>query len=265
MQRASSVFSAICRREPTHALAWGGFLHSLLRILIRVINHTQEFTSFEISTETTAAGRKFKFSSLYAVAFRPRTYLRIFYLLISLPMGMFLAAFTLTALSVGIALVPVGIGVVVLGALAAGSWILFGIEREVAILLLRTDIRPIVPPRAKSDNNLSIIKAYMRSPRTWFIVLYLIGRFPIGAISFAITVSALGLASMLTAAPILINLGDIDLGIWLVEELWEALLLSLIGPPTAILALHLVNALAMAHSRLINLLIEPERLPTTPE
>ena len=180
-------------------------------------------------------------------------------------MGMFITTFTLTALSVGIALAPVGIGLVVLGALATGSWILFGIEREVAILLLRTDIRPIVSPKAKSDDTVSLVKAYMRSPRTWFTVLYLIGRFPVGAISFVITVTALGLASMLTAAPLLINLTDIDLGIWLVEELWEAFLLALIGPPMAILALHLVNAVAMANSRLINLLIEPEQHPITPE
>ena len=180
-------------------------------------------------------------------------------------MGLFVTAFTLTALTVGIALAPIGIGLIILGALATGAWILFGIEREIAILLLRTDIRPIVSPRAESEDAVSQVKAYIRSPRTWFTILYLIGRFPVGAISFVITVSALGLASMLTAAPLLISLTDIDLGFWLVEQLWEALLLALIGPPTAILALHLVNAMAVANSRLINLLIEPERHSITPE
>ena len=111
----------------------------------------------------------------------------------------------------------------------------------------------------------SQVKAYMRSPRTWFIVLYLVGRFPLSAISFIVTVSALGLASMLTAAPLLIGLTDIDLGFWHVEKLWEAFLLALLGPPTAILALHLVNTVALANSRLINLLIESERHPLRPE
>jgi len=173
-------------------------------------------------------------------------------------MGIFLTAFTATALFVGIALAPVGIGLLVLAALATGSWILLGIEREIAILLLRTEIRPIVAPASASDDMVSLVKAYSRSPRTWLAVLYLIGRFPVGAISFAITVAALGLASMLTAAPILILLTDIDLGIWHIERVWEASLLALTGPPTAILALHLVNALAIANSRLINMFIGPE-------
>jgi hypothetical protein len=220
---------------------------------------------FESSVEPPAKERAFHLSSMYALAFRPRTYSRIFYLLIGMPMGLFLTAFTLTALLVGIVLAPVGIGLVVLGALATGSWILFGIEREVAILLLRTDIRPIISPRSDSDDTVSLVKAYMRSPRTWFTVLYLLGRFPLSAISFVVTVSALGLASMLTAAPLLIGLTDIDLGFWHVEKLWEAFLLALTGPPIAILALHLVNAVALANSRLINLLIESERHPTRPE
>ena len=230
-----------------------------------MINQPQKWTVFDGPVEPPATGSAVHLSSLYALAFRPRTYSRIFYLLIGLPLGLFFTTFTLTALSVGIVLAPVGIGLVILGALAAGSWILFGIEREVAILLLRTDIRPIISPKSDSDNIVGQAKAYMRSPRTWFTVLYLVVRFPLGAISFVITVSALGLASMLTAAPLMIGLTDIDLGFWHVEKLWEALLLSLIGPPTAILALHLVNALALANSRLINLLIEPERHPVRSE
>jgi hypothetical protein len=199
------------------------------------------------------------------VAFRPRTYSRIFYLLIGLPLSLFVTTFTLTALVLSIALAPVGIGLIVLGGLATGVWILFGIEREAAILLLRTDIKPIVTPKSESDDAVSTVKAHLKSPRTWLTILYLIGRFPVGAISFVVTVSALGLASMVTAAPLLINLTDIDLGIWLVEELWEALLLALIGPPLALAALHLVNAVALVNSLLINLIIEPEPHPIAPE
>jgi len=204
-------------------------------------------------------------NSLYAVAFRSRTYSRIFYLLIGLPLSLFVTTFTLTALVLSIALAPVGIGLIVLGGLATGVWILFGIEREAAILLLRTDIKPIVTPKSDSDDAVSMVKAHLKSPRTWLTILYLIGRFPVGAISFVVTVSALGVASMVTAAPLLINLTDIDLGFWLVEELWEALILALIGPPLALAALHLVNAVALVNSGLINLIIEPEPRPLTPE
>jgi hypothetical protein len=234
-----------------------------------VTNQTQESTSIYSPAgdtfETPSTNGGFQLNSLYAVAFRSRTYSRIFYLLIGLPLSLFVTTFTLTALVLSIALAPVGIGLIVLGGLATGVWILFGIEREAAILLLRTDIKPIVTPKSDSDDAVSMVKAHLKSPRTWLTILYLIGRFPVGAISFVVTVSALGVASMVTAAPLLINLTDIDLGFWLVEELWEALILALIGPPLALAALHLVNAVALVNSGLINLIIEPEPHPLTPE
>jgi hypothetical protein len=190
-----------------------------------------------------------------SVAARGRTYSRVLYLVLTLPIGMFMTLFMGTALTLGVVLAPVGIGLFILGGLASGAWILITIERELAVLLVGRDIRLPNPPRGDREGFLASMTAHLRHRRSWGAVAFLTARFATGAASAALVVGGLGVASVLTAAPILMPISDMDLGFWRVNEVWEAFVLAIPGPPLAIAGLHLANAGAIANVRLLNMVI----------
>ncbi len=190
--------------------------------------------------------------SSISLVVRWRTYARMLYLVIGLPLGLFYAVFIFGAIVLGIALSPIGIGVLLLIGLAMGSWILLAIDRELAVLLIGVELDPLITPKAESDGFVASAKMYFTHSGTWKSLGYLIMRFPLGVITFAIVFVVIGVASTLTAAPITLLLTDLDLGVWKVDEMWESLILAAFGPPAGIIALFIVDRVALAYARVIN-------------
>ncbi len=193
-------------------------------------------------------------SSLTLVV-RWRTYARMLYLLIGLPLGIFYAVFIFGAIVLGVGLSPIGLGVLLLIGLAMGSWILLAIERELAVLLIGVDLKPLTTPRAESDGFGATVKMYFSHSGTWKSLGFLVMRFPLGVISFAIVFVVIGIASTLTAAPITLLLTDLDLGFWEVDEMWESFILAPFGPPAGIIALYIIDRVALGYARVINAVI----------
>ena len=192
------------------------------------------------------------FNSSISLVFRTRTYARLLYLLIGLPMGLFYIVFILSALVLGIGLSPIGIGVLLLFGLATGSWILLAIERELAVVLIGVELRPLIPPKPESDTFGANLKLYLTHSGTWKSLGYLVMRFPLGVISFAIVFIVIGIASTLTAAPLTLLLTDLDLGFWLIDETWESFVLAPFGPPAGIIALIIIDRVALGYARVVD-------------
>ena len=188
-------------------------------------------------------------SSLSLVV-RWRTYARMLYLVIGLPLGLFYAVFIFGAIVLGVGLSPIGIGVLLLIGLAMGSWILLAIDRELAVMLIGVELEPLIAPRA--DGFVANARIYFLHRGTWKSLGYLVLRFPLGVITFAIVFVAIGVASTLTAAPITVLLTDLDLGVWKVDEVWESFILAAFGPPAGIIALFIIDRVALAYTRVIN-------------
>jgi hypothetical protein len=174
------------------------------------------------------------------------------YLLIGLPLGLFYVVFIFGAIVLGVALSPVGIGVLLLIGLAMGSWIILAIERELAVLLIGVDLEPLIAPSAESPGIGATVKMYFSHSGTWKSLVYLIMRFPLGIISFAIVFVVIGIASTLTAAPLTLLLTDLDLGFWKIDETWESLVLTPLGPPAGVIALYIIDRVALGYARVIN-------------
>ncbi|MCH7952935.1 MAG: hypothetical protein IIC25_03530, partial [Chloroflexi bacterium] len=62
----------------------------------------------------------------------------------------------------------------------------------------------------------------------------------------------IGIASTLTAAPITLLLTDLDLGFWKIDEMWEAFVIAPFGPPAGIIALYIIDRVALGYARVIN-------------
>lgn len=210
--------------------------------------------------------------NLLSVIVRPQTYINILYLLISFPLGIAYFVFLVTGLSLGFGLLIIWVGVPVLALVLAGSWVFCRFEQETANLLLKLDIPKFrssltVDPLSGSEATLSATerlftrtwrqtKAHLSSRLTWTGMLYLFLKFPMGIASFVIVVTLVSVAVALLGAPFYYWVDDgIDFGIWQVDELPEALLLTLAGIPATFIALHLINGAAYVSGRLARVML----------
>ena len=87
-------------------------------------------------------------------------------------------------------------------------------------------------------------------------MFYLFLKFPLGVVSFVIVVVLVAVTGSLLGAPFYYRVDDgIELGIWQVDALWEALILTLIGIPAAFISLQLMNGTAFLSGRLARVML----------
>ena len=210
---------------------------------------------------------------LFGVVADPQTYLNILYLLLSLPLGIAYFVFLVTGISLGAGLVIIWVGVPILVLVLAGSWALCQLERLLAIGLLREEI----PTMARQDSGSEQLengpsglgpgerlfiatwrrlKTHLANRLTWTGILYLFLKFPLGIASFVLVVVLVAFTGALLGAPFYFWVDDgIDMGIWQVDALWEALILTLIGIPAAFISLHMMNGAAFLSGRLARVML----------
>ena len=212
-------------------------------------------------------------AGLFSVVVRPQTYLNILYLLLSFPLGIAYFVFLVTGLSVGFGLLIIWVGVPILVAVLAGSWALCQLERALANGLLREDIPPLQarsPARASLArdggelttgerlfvNGWRRFKAHLSDRVTWTGMLYLGVRFPLGIAAFVLVVVLLSVSLAFLAAPAYYWAGDgADLGVWRIDELWEALVLTAIGVPLTLISLHVLNGAAYLSGKVARVML----------
>ena len=206
-----------------------------------------------------------------AVAHR-QTYFNIAYLLLGLPLGAFYFVFLVTGISVGFGLLVIWVGVPILVLVLAGSWALCQFERVLAVGLLNEDIPPVARqdasgpgetggPSLSSGERLFIgawrrLKGHLTNRLTWTGMFYLFLRFPLGIGTFVMAVTLISVTFALLGAPLYYWVDDgIDMGIWRVDVLWEALILTLVGIPVLFISLYIMNATAFLSGRLARVML----------
>ena len=208
----------------------------------------------------------------FGVIAEPQSYISIFYLLLAFPLGIAYFVFLVTGISMGASLIIIWVGVPILALVLAGSWALCEFERILAVSLLNEDIpRKIrTPPTAVTDDqNLSSVerffigawrrfKSHLANRLTWTGILYLFLKFPLGIGSFVMVVVLVSVTGALLGAPFYYWVDDgIDFGIWQVDVVWEALLLTLAGIPLVFISLHLMKGAAFLSGRLARVMLGP--------
>ena len=214
---------------------------------------------------------EFRKVPFFGVIAQPQSYVNIFYLLLGLPLGIAYFVFLVTGISVGASLIIIWVGVPILALVLAGSWAMGEFERILAVSLLKEELPRSIrgSPTLTGDQNLSSVerlfvgawrrlKSHLTNRLTWTVMLYLFLKFPVGIASFVVAVTLVSLTAGLLGAPFYYWVDDgIDLGIWQVDVLWEALVLTLAGIPTVFVALHLMNGAAFLSGRLARVMLGP--------
>ncbi len=207
----------------------------------------------------------------FGVIAEPQSHINIFYLLLAFPLGIAYFVFLVTGISVGASLL-FWVGVPILALVLAGSWAMCEFEHILAVRLLKEDIPRTIalPPKAVTDDqNLSAVerlligtwrrfKSHVTNRLTWTGMLYLFLKFPLGIGSFVMVVVLVSVTGALLGAPFYYWVDDgIDFGIWQVDVVWEALILTLAGIPLVFVSLHLMNGAAFLSGRLARALLGP--------
>jgi signal transduction histidine kinase len=145
-----------------------------------------------------------------------RTYLRILYLLLALPLGVIEFSFLVTALSFGFgtAITLIGIPVLV-GTVWAWRW-LAQVERRIIGRLLGTEIPEPYRPDPPDTRWWKRFGARIADPATWKDLAFLLLQLPLGIVSFSVAVSVIGFGVRLLLAPAFAEpFGDGDWIAWL--------------------------------------------------
>jgi signal transduction histidine kinase len=133
--------------------------------------------------------------------FEARTYRRILYLLLALPLGVIEFSFLVTALSFGFGTAITLIGIpVLIWTVYAWRWIA-ELERRLIHGLLGNEIPSPYRPEPENAGWWKRVGARLADPATWKDLAFLLLQLPLGIVSFAITVSVLSLGLGLLVAP----------------------------------------------------------------
>jgi signal transduction histidine kinase len=133
--------------------------------------------------------------------FDPRTYGRILYLLLALPLGVAEFSFLVAAISFGFGTAITLIGIpVLIGTVWAWRW-LAELERRLIGRLLDTRIPSPYRPDPPDARWWRRVAARLADPATWKDLAFLLLQLPLGILSFTVTVTVLGVGLGLLFAP----------------------------------------------------------------
>ena len=150
------------------------------------------------------------------------------HLLLGLPLGVAYFAFYLTGFVTGAGLSLVVIGLPLLFAVLASTRPVAAFEARLARSLTGVPVSDPAPVPAASGA-LGRLGALLRDDMTWRRLVYLLSRFPLGLASFALAVLIVALPLGLIAAGILYSTEPLEIVVWRVDSLPEALAAVVLG------------------------------------
>ena len=181
-----------------------------------------------------------------AAATSADSYLRLVYLLLSMPLGIFYFCLFVVWFCLGLGLSFIAIGIPILGLMFLAARGLGGLERQLANLLLDAGIPPGRPIEGAWAHPWQSFKACFTDSFTWKALAFLLLKFPLGLISFVITVMLVGLSAGLILTPFFYRHASVDFFWWRVNTPEAALISFLAGIVIGILTLNIANLLAIA-------------------
>jgi signal transduction histidine kinase len=191
-----------------------------------------------------------------------RTVKRAVYLLLSLGLGTTWFVVLVVGLSTGIGLLITLLGIPILIGVLYATRPMADLERALVYGLL--DTRAVGHYRRPArDGAWASITARVADPQTWKDTAYLACQFPLGILWFTLTTVAIVVPPALLVAPAWFwaPAGGIDVGIWNVDTVVEAIILVPIGALLVVPALYLVDGMGIAHAYWARLLLHAEPDP----
>jgi hypothetical protein len=225
----------------------------------------------EIQTQTTDESEKHLnlLVRFFMAPVEVRTYTNLFYLALAFPLGLFYFIFLFTGLALGFGLTIIWIGLPILAVVLAASWGMAALERRLAILLLGAEVPPMTAPATGQPQDFwKRVQEFLGNPVTWKGLGFLFLKFPLGLLSFVLTLTLLAVPASFLLAPIAWGLDDIyfDIPFWNVDTFGETLVVAAIGLMGLLVSLNLLNGLGRVWRELAEVMLGSRRfeVPAAP-
>jgi hypothetical protein len=194
----------------------------------------------------------------FGVLAKAQTWRSIGYLLLAFPLGIFYLVFLVTGFSLGLGLFVTLLGIPVLVGVIAASYGLGEFERLISNQLLEISI-PRTRRISRAGGFWEKLKALVVSSETWKRVFYLFLKFPFGIVGFVFVVVAFSLLAQIIAPFVYQeNWYNPNIGtVWQLDELWEAIVLAVVGVILGFGFLHLINGTAQIWGLVAKALLSP--------
>lgn len=184
----------------------------------------------------------------FGVIAERRTWLNVVYLGLAFPLGLLYFIFLITGTALGLGLAILWVGIPILLIVMGAWWAFAAFERTLSRVLLGVDCGSNPRPWEQERGALSKLRAHVTAGSTWRSLGFVLLKFPLGIISFAVLVGVGGLFDVLVLAPSfeLSTQSDTPFSLfgWRIDHWWETLPLIPLGVLVLFVGLHLVNLLA---------------------
>ena len=204
-------------------------------------------------------------SRFFRIIIKKQSYINLFYLLSSFPLGIFYFVFLITGLSTGISLLIIWLGIPVLILVGFGWFALARFERSMATILLKEDI-PVIKRIQNDDidprNNFN---RFFYNPFSWKSLLYLFVKFPLGLTTFVILTTFISSSIALMSMPFTydsVQFFQIGISsfpgmqIFEIDNINKAIIGSLVGIILWPITLHVSSGLKWIHARFAKLMLQ---------
>jgi hypothetical protein len=145
---------------------------------------------------------------LFAPVIWPRTYTRLFYLLIGFPLGLAYFVVYVTGLSLGIGLSILGVGLVLLALMVLLARPLGVFERAQAIHLIGEDVPPFRKRPLPDEKLTTWLEDAFTSGATWKALAFILLKFPLGMFAWIAVVTVFAFVLGLVFSPIVVAAGQ---------------------------------------------------------
>ena len=201
-------------------------------------------------------------TSYISVMQSPQTYRNVLYLLLSFPLGICYFVFLVTGITLGIGTLIIWIGVPILLFTIDVWWRLALFERRMAIHWLGIDIRPLTYPSSTRMTLWKSAQAQLTNKMTWKTLAYLLVKFPLGIISFVVTITLFALTLSITILGVMLGLLTAPF-IQLYMLLWghadfniqRYLQFAFLGFGVTLITLHVLNGLAFVSGQFAHVML----------
>jgi hypothetical protein len=199
----------------------------------------------------------YSIQKIFSIFTNPKTYLNLIYLFLSFPLGLTYFIILVTGLSLGFGLLIIWVGLLILAAVLAISWACVHFERQLAIHLLKVELPQIETTTVPGETIFHQVKRYLVNPLTWKGLAYLFLKFPLGVITFVISVTLLSLSISLLLAPFIYPFWHLNYFFVRIDSLPVALVAFVAGVFMTPLSLYFLNLLAEVWAKFTKVMLEP--------
>lgn len=194
----------------------------------------------------------------YDLLTNPKTHKSIAYLLLAMPLGIAYFVMLVTGFALGGGLLAIGVGILVWALLIGMTRLVGNAEASLARNLLDADIPQSTDTMFVNEGSLlGSARATLLDTKTWRSILFMALKFPLGIVTFVLTIISFAIPAALLSAPFTYQFAATNINGTVIDTFPEALAAFGMGIIALPIALFVLTTLATGWRALSEYALQP--------